>query len=99
MTWWCVVTGLLTRPGVRGDLGQVVSSLLASMQPSSRQVQVQVQVRVRVRVLCILGVTTDHTAGRVSRALHQPGGLQSAGGDAAAGGGLQGAAHRLLQAA
>ena len=45
MTWWCVVTGLLTTPGVRGDLGQVVSSLLASMQPTSRQVQVQVQVR------------------------------------------------------
>ena len=97
MLWWCVVTGLLTRPGVRGDLGQVVSSLLASMQPTSRQVQVQV--RVRVKVLCIPGVTTDHTAGRVSRALHQPGGLQSAGGDAAAGGGLQGAAPRLLQAA
>ena len=93
MAWCCVVTGLLTRPGVRGDLGQVVSSLLASMQPSSRQVQVQ------VRVLCILGVTTPHTAGRVSRALHQPGGLQPAGGDAAAGGGLQGAAHWLLQAA
>ena len=90
MLWWCVVTGLLTTPGVRGDLGQVVSSLLASMQPTSRQVQVRVKV---------LGVTTDHTAGRVSRALHQPGGLQSAGGDAAAGGGLQGAAHRLLQAA
>ena len=50
-------------------------------------------------VLCTLGVTTDHTAGRVSRALHQPGGLQSAGGHAAAGGGLQGAADRLLQAA
>ena len=93
MAWWCVVTALLTTPGVRGDLGQVVSSLLASMQPSSRQVQVQVQ------VLCTLGVTTDHTAGRVSRALHQPGGLQSAGGHAAAGGGLQGAADRLLQAA
>ena len=95
MLWWCMVTGLLTTPGVRGDLGQVVSSLLASMQPSSRQMQV----RVRSALLCILGVTTDHTAGRVSRALHQPGGLQPAGGDAAAGGGLQGAAHRLLQAA
>ena len=45
MTWWCMVTGLLTTPGVRGDLGQVVSSLLASMQPTSRQVQVQVRVR------------------------------------------------------
>ena len=95
MTWWCVVTGLLTTPGVRGDLGQVVSSLLASMQPSSRQVQVQV----RVRGALYPGCYTGHTAGRVSRALHQPGGLQPAGGDAAAGGGLQGAAHRLLQAA
>ena len=52
MLWWCVVTGLLTTPGVRGDLGQVVSSLLASMQPSSRQVQVRVRVRSAVYPGC-----------------------------------------------
>ena len=81
MAWWCVVNALLTVPGVRGDLGQVVSSLLASMQPSSRQVQVQV--RCSVPWVLLLTTLQGGCPGRCTNLVVcslQGGTLQQAGG-------------------